>query len=237
VHRKPQEIYSLEEANDRIYDVFRNHGFGDVPHDQRRLLARFYELLMHNQEHQNFTRLLKIRDVAIKHYIDCLIVPRLTQLTFPLLDVGTGPGFPGIPLKIAFRDEKIILAEGVQKRVEFLKAIRDQLQLPHLDIIGRNVDENFVYPVQGVITRAVEETSLTLKSVINSLQTGGKVFLMKGPNVDQEIVAAERDWSEYYRLDQNITYELPQTPHQRRLLVYTKIKSGPTLNLNHLVEE
>src|SRR3712207_5814804 len=77
-HRKPGEQYSFHEADDRIYDVFRNHGFSDYPHEKRRQLTRFYELLMANQNEQNFTRLLTIRDVAIKHFIDSLIVAKLT---------------------------------------------------------------------------------------------------------------------------------------------------------------
>jgi hypothetical protein len=78
---------------------------------------------MENQEKENFTRLLKLNDIGIKHFIDCLIVTELTKLKFPLIDVGTGPGFPGIPLKILYPSERIILAEGVQRRVEFLKDV------------------------------------------------------------------------------------------------------------------
>ena len=101
-HKKPETIFSIEEANDRLADIFRNHSFTGVSHEQRKALAHFYRLLMENQEKENFTRLLKIRDIAIKHYIDCLLVPQLTKLQFPLMDVGTGPGFPGIPLKVVF---------------------------------------------------------------------------------------------------------------------------------------
>jgi len=90
-----------------------------VNHEQRTKLAEFYRLLMLNQEKENFTRLLKLRDVAIKHFIDSIIILKYTKLQFPLLDVGTGPGFPGIPLKIMFPNEKILLGEGVQRRVEF----------------------------------------------------------------------------------------------------------------------
>ena len=226
-HRKPVENFSFGEADDRIYDVFRNHGFGDYPHEKRHTLTRFYELLMANQSEQNFTRLLSLRDVAIKHFIDSLIVARLAKLKFPLLDVGTGPGFPGIPLKIEFPKEKIILAEGVQRRVEFLKGVRDELSLAQLDIIGRNVNLEFFYPVRGVITRAVEDARNTLGNVVNSLQTGGSVYLMKGPNCTPEIQMALDAWGEYYELENDISYSLPETPHERRLLIFRKIKPHP----------
>lgn len=225
-HKRPEVIYSLEEANDRLADIFRNHDFGQITHEQRKKLAHFYQLLMETQGKENFTRLLKIKDIAIKHFIDCMIVARLTELTFPLMDVGTGPGFPGIPLKILYPEQKIILAEGVQRRVEFLKHVREQMDLKNLDIIGRNINPFFAYPVQGVITRAVEDVGNTLANVLTSLQTGGKVFLMKGPNVDPEIKAA-KELSEFYALEKDIAYTLPGTEDHRRLLVYKKIKMAP----------
>lgn len=226
-HKKPESIFTIEEANDRLADIFRNHGFNSISHQQRYQLAHFYRLLMENQEKENFTRLLKIRDIGIRHFIDCLIIKDLVKLKFPLIDVGTGPGFPGIPLKIIYPDEKIILAEGVQRRVEFLKNVREKMDLKNLDIIGRNINPYFAYPVQGVITRAVEDVRNTLKNVLSCLQTGGQVYLMKGPGVDPEIKVAAEEVGEFYRLDQDIAYDLPQTTHHRRLLVYTKIKMAP----------
>ena len=226
-HRRPEHVFTLEEANDRLADIFRNHQFNNVSHEQRRQLAFFYQILMSTQQNENFTRLLKLRDIAIKHFIDCLIIPHLCELQFPLMDMGTGPGFPGVPLKIVFPDKKIILAEGVQRRVEFLKKVREELQLKELDIIGRNINPYFAYPVQGVITRAVEDIRNTLGNVLTSLQLGGKVYLMKGPGVDPEIPLAEKEFGEFYQLEKDIAYTLPGTKYDRRLLIYKKIKQAP----------
>ncbi len=224
-HRKPEKIYSFAEADDRLYDIFRHHDFGDFPHEQRRRLVEFYVLLMNHQLTDNVTRLVKFNEIAIKHFIDSLMVPRLTGLTFPLLDVGTGPGFPGIPLKILFPDEKIILAEGVRRRVDFLKAVRDEMKLKNLQIVGRKIDDKFQLPVKGVITRALEDISSTLKNVSQCLEVGGFAFFMKGPNVDPEIKRAVLEWDEYFRLHEDHDYELPSTPHKRRLVVFEKIKT------------
>ncbi len=220
-------IFKFNEADDRLQDLFHNHGYDDkIDHATRKLFTKFYVLLMENQKKQNFTRLTSIKDVAIRHFIDSIIVNKLTPLKFPLLDMGTGPGFPGIPLKIILGSEKkIILAEGVQKRVNFLKKVREELQLENLDIIGRNVNQDFNYPVEGVITRAVEDTSNTMSNVINCLQTGGCIYLMKGPNVDPEIKAALDTWGDYFKLEKDKFYSLPNTTHERRLLVFRKLKN------------
>lgn len=228
-HRLPTESFGLDEADDRIYDVFRHHGFADVPHETRRRLTKFYLLLMKNQQDQNFTRLTSLRDVAIKHFIDSLMPARLTELRFPLLDVGTGPGFPGLPLKILFPGETIGLAEGVQKRVEFLKRAREALGLDRrtLPIFGRNVNEDFRYPFAGVVTRAVEDARNTLRNVSGCLPIGGRVYLMKGPNCGPEIPAALEEMGRWYRLADDIAYSLPETPHERRLLVFEKTSHLP----------
>jgi 16S rRNA (guanine527-N7)-methyltransferase len=226
VHKKPVRIFKFNEADDRLRDLFFNHGFDQkIDHELRKQFTRFYILLMENQKKENFTRLTSIKDVAIKHFIDSIMIDKLTPLKFPLLDMGTGPGFPGIPLKIMLgREKKIILAEGVQRRVQFLKNVRSELGLENLEIIGRNVNEDFQYPVEGVITRAVEDTRNTMANVMNCLQTGGCVYLMKGPNVDPEIKTALQTWGDYFQLEKDKAYELPNTPHKRRLLVFRKVK-------------
>jgi len=224
-HRQALRIFNLEEANDRLYDLFRNHEFGDYSHSKRKQFAHFYTLLMEIQKKENFTRLTELREIGIKHFIDCLMIPRLTELKFPLMDVGTGPGFPGIPLKIEFPEETIILAEGVQRRVEFLKDVREKMELQELPILGRNINPECFYPVQGVITRAVEDLRNTLGNVIHCLQVGGRVYFMKGPGVDPEIPMALDTWGEYYKLLEDHKYVLPHTEQERRLVVFEKIKS------------
>lgn len=224
-HRRPEKIYSFDEANDRLFDIFRNHNFAEVDHHVRHQLVQFYQLLMAHQQKENVTRLLKFREVAIKHFIDCLMITGFTELQFPLLDVGTGPGFPGIPLKILYPDQRIILAEGVRKRVDFLKAVREQMQFKELDIIGRKIDPEFELPMKMVITRAVMEIPDTLLAISRCLEIGGRMVFMKGPNCDNEIKQAEKQWSDHFQLREDIHYELPKTPHQRRLVIYEKIKT------------
>jgi 16S rRNA (guanine527-N7)-methyltransferase len=229
-HKRPESIYTTQEANDRLYDIFKNHDFGFISHEERLKLAQFYVLLMENQKKENFTRLLNFRDIAIKHFIDCRIITTLTKLQFPLMDMGTGPGFPGIPLKLAFPEEKIVLAEGVQRRVEFLKHVREELALKNLVILGRNINPFCAYPVKGIITRAVEDVRNTLKNGLTCLDLGGRIYLMKGPGVDPEIQVAQEEIGEFYKLVEDHHYFLPKTQHERRLLVYEKIKPAPLLD-------
>jgi 16S rRNA (guanine527-N7)-methyltransferase len=207
--------------------IFKKHNL-TVPLTDEMLeqFAKFYKFLMDYNQKYNLTRLKTFEEVAVKHFVDCLYVLQFSDLPDPIIDMGTGAGFPGIPLKIAKPETRIILVEGVQKKVEYLKELREHLGLKKLDIIGRNVDPKMHYPVQGVITRAVEVVSATLKNTINCVQTGGNVLLMKTPGIDAEILEAKETMGGVYELILDKDYRLGLTTHERKLLVYKKIKIG-----------
>ena len=191
-------------------------------------LARFHALLLEGNRKLNLTRIWNLKDIVVKHYVDSLIILNyLSELPSPLLDIGTGGGFPGIPLKIARPETHVILGEGVRKRVEFLRGVRSDLQLDKLDLIGRNIDKSFEYPVNGVITRAVEPIRDTLQRIRNCLLPEGLAIFMKGPNVDDELRDAGKEFPDLYRLKDDIRYQLPGTPFRRRLIIYAK-KVSPT---------
>jgi 16S rRNA (guanine(527)-N(7))-methyltransferase RsmG len=205
----------------RLLDAF---GFRLEPR-QLTLLTRFHLYLFEKNRRLNLTRIHNLEDVVLKHYVDCFLVDQMVDLPSPLLDLGTGGGFPGIPLKIIRPDLHIVLAEGVGKRVRFLKDAREHLGLEGLDVIGRNIDREFFYPVNGVITRAVELVPDTLKRVQNSLQENGRAIFMKGPNVAEEIARATKRYGDEYELEHDLPYTLPRSPHRRRLLVYKRIRA------------
>jgi len=187
-------------------------------------LAAYHAILLDRNRKLNLTRILNLDDIVLKHYIDCFLVARyLPVLPQPLLDIGSGAGFPGIPLKILFPDNHIILGEGVRKRVNFLREAREELKMTRLDIIGRNIDRDFEYPVHGIITRAVETIRDTLRRVSNCLMPGGQAIFMKGPNVDQEIEDASKKFPDLYKLEKDIAYSLPKSSYRRRLVIYRKL--------------
>jgi 16S rRNA (guanine(527)-N(7))-methyltransferase RsmG len=161
-----------------------------------------------------------------KHYIDSILVAQILdwKLPSPLLDVGTGAGLPAIPLKIACPDTEFILSEGRHKRVQFLHEVVDALGLEKIEIYGHKTYASFSRPIRGVITRAVEPIVETLARVKRSLQAGGWAIFMKGPQCDAEIEEAARSMSRSYRLERDIAYSIPHTPHQRRLIIFERLE-------------
>ena len=186
-------------------------------------LWTYHNLLRQFNAQLNLTRIHNFTNMVLKLYVDSILPGRVMDLPSDLLDLGTGPGMPGIPLKIAFPDLNITLAESRGKRVDFLKMAVDRLQLKDTAVIGKTITPDFDLPVGNVITRAVEDISLTLDRVDGCLETGGRVIFMKGPDCDDEIRAAGEKYMSRFRLLQLIDYEIPHTPHERRLVVFQRI--------------
>jgi len=197
---------------------------------EARQFWRFHTHLRERNAELDLTRITHFDNMVLKHYVDCSLVPQLIDLPSPLLDIGSGAGFPGIPIKIRRPEVELILAEGRRKRVDFLQEVCDLLGLSGVTIVHATIKPDFDLPVQGVITRAVETIGRTLARVEPFLPPGGDVILMKGPHCDEELAEASRRLGETYELKRDIAYIIPQTPHRRRLIVFKRREgAGPRM--------
>ena len=221
-HIKPEIIYSESEALKLLNTELEKYQFTHIKSEQRILLVKFYRLLMQEQMEQNFTRIVHFPDIVLKHFIDCMIVSNLYPLQFPLIDMGSGPGFPGIPLAILHPNETIILVEGVGKRCDFLRKVAQELGLKNIEVVQKNLNKNIQMNARGLITRAVEDISNSMRNALNAIDKGGQLYFMKGPNVGPELEAAKKMWRNYFQLDKELYYNLPKSKHERSLLVFTK---------------
>jgi 16S rRNA (guanine(527)-N(7))-methyltransferase RsmG len=195
--------------------------------DQLKQLWRYHNLLRLRNVGNELTRLIGFETIVIKHYVDCLIVGNFIRLPSPLVDVGSGPGFPGVPLKIRYPNVHMILAEPRPKRVAFLEEVIQEVGLKQTEVFEhRVVSSSFTKPVQGVITRAVETMDKTLLRTSASLVPGGQAIFMKGPNTDDEIEEVHSRFGDSFELVLDQAYSLPYTPHRRRLVVWRKTDLG-----------
>jgi len=196
---------------------------------QYKQLWQYHNLLREKNEEYDLTRIFQFDEMVQKHYIDSILVAQLLDWTLPspLLDLGTGAGLPAIPLKIACPETEFILSEGRHKRVRFLHEVVEALGLEKIEIYGHKTSASFSRPIRGVITRAVEPIAKTLARVKRSLQPGGWAIFMKGPKCDPEIKEAIESMSRFYRLERDIAYTIPHTPHQRRLVIFERLSDQP----------
>ncbi|HMA85038.1 MAG TPA: 16S rRNA (guanine(527)-N(7))-methyltransferase RsmG [Desulfosalsimonadaceae bacterium] len=186
-------------------------------------LWSYHTLLRRYNSELNLTRIHNFTNMVQKLYVDSILPGQMVKLPSPLLDIGTGPGMPGIPLKIAFPDLEIILAESRQHRAEFLETVIEALTLENISVVGRGITPKFEQPVAGVVTRAVESIEKTLARINGCLAEDGLAVFMKGPACDEEISAAGDRFNQFYALLINQSYQIPDTPHRRRLVVFRRI--------------
>ncbi len=184
-------------------------------------LWAFHEILRDGDEILNLTRIRGFQAMVEKHYVDSLLPAQFYDLPSPLMDLGSGGGFPGIPLAIRYPEVEFVLVEGRRKRAAFLEHVARSLELTNVRVVARKLNPADEIPVEGVITRAFADARDTLERVARSVRPGGRVLLMKGPNCDDEIADVGRSGLPF-ELDEDIGYKLPFSNAHRRLLVYRR---------------
>ncbi len=204
-----------------IQNIFSQSGF-QLSARQLDQFSKFYDLLIEYNDSLDLTRLRTFEDIIIKHFIDSIYFSKYIQLPSPILDVGTGAGFPGIPLKILYPELTLILAEPRKKRAGFLSLVVQDLGLEDVEIYPHMVTEKSFFSANGVITRAVEKIDETLSRVSHFLDNGGMVFFMKGPEADSDLKAVSEKSRRSFALELDREYALPATDYQRRIIVFRK---------------
>jgi 16S rRNA (guanine527-N7)-methyltransferase len=205
-----------------------------------RCLAFAGQLLEVNTR-QNLTRITEPASVAVKHFVDSLTVlravPELAE-DATVADVGTGAGFPGVPLKISRSDLALTLFDSLAKRLSFLnEALLDigvsGVTLVHARAEDAGRDSAYRDGFDLVTARAVAPLSTLLEWCGPLVAVGGKFVAMKAANADDELTAAGKAADRLnLRLFNDISLTLPPVPGDeesptRRLLVYEKLRPTP----------
>ncbi len=196
-----------------------------LPETQLRQLWAFHQLLHARNDDGDLTRLRAFESMVTLHYVDCLFVAQKLagKLPSPLLDIGAGAGFPGIPLKIALPQLHVILGEGRARRIQFMNDAIALLGLKGIETWHGKVWSQFPIPVQGTVSRALERIPVTLQRTRHFVPPGGLCVFMKGPNCDEEIAEAQAALSNAFALEDDIAYRLPLSTHDRRLVTFRRL--------------
>ena len=155
--------------------------------------SMYFDLLIETNKVMNLTAITEPEEVAVKHIIDSLLA--FDEKIFPgklLADVGTGAGFPGIPLKIYCPELKVVLLDSLTKRLKFLEAVIEQLGLQDISCVhlraedaGQNKDHREKYDL--VTARAVARLSVLSEYCLPLVKVGGYFIAMKGSKFKEEI--------------------------------------------------
>ena len=196
-------------------------------------LEQFYEymnILLEWNKGMNLTGITKPEEIITKHFIDSLTVLDKIDKDASIIDVGTGAGFPGIPIKIAFPDTKIILLDSLNKRIKFLNDIIEKLELKDIETIhgraeelGKNKKHREKYDI--AIARAVAPLNILLEYLMPFVKVNGKCLCMKGSSSEEEIKNSRNAVKILGgELIETKDFYIPNTDIKRRIVQINKIK-------------
>lgn len=194
----------------------------------------YYEFLREENERVNLTRILTEEEVAVKHFLDSLTFLKLIDKSGTrLIDIGTGAGFPSVPVKIVRDDVRLVLLDAQKKRVLFLEKLVRRLDLVGVEVIhGRAEDlarrvghrESYDYAV----SRAVARMPVLLEYCMPFVKVGGSFVTSKGPNLQEEMAEAEGAVKLLGgRVKKMVPLKLPLTGDRRYLIEIVKLEKTP----------
>lgn len=194
---------------------------------------KYEKLLLEWNEKINLTRITDEQEIILKHFVDSLTIQKYIKENTKIVDIGTGAGFPGIPLKIVNPDNEIALIDSLNKRIVFLNEIIEKCELKNISAIHARAEEighNKQYREQYdiVTSRAVAKLNVLLEYMMPLVKVGGKCICMKGPNIKEELTEAEnaiKILGGQIEAVEEIT--LPDTDNERTIIVIKSVKPSP----------
>lgn len=208
-----------------------------LTNQQLQLFQRYYELILEGNQKFNLTAITEPADVAVKHFVDSLTC--LSALAVPegarVLDVGTGAGFPGVPLKIYRPDLNIFLMDSSKKRITFLNETIASLGLAGMQAVHHRAEDfgqrgEFREGFDFVVSRAVARLAVLAEYCLPCVKVGGYFVSQKGPEIDNEIKEARKALEILGgELQQVKNLKLPIIHDGRSLVIIKKTKATPLI--------
>ena len=203
--------------------------------EQKQQFIAFYEYLVEKNKVMNLTGITEFQEVLVKHFLDslaCVKVVDMKKVT-TVMDIGTGAGFPGVPLKIAFPHLEACLLDSLKKRVNFLEETFALLKLQNITAIHGRAEEfaknkSYRETYDLCVSRAVSNLATLSEYCLPYVKVGGKFISYKSGTVQEEAEQAEKAVRILGGKIQDVVYfNLPDSEIQRSLVVIEKIKPTP----------
>lgn len=222
--------YNLEKFRHGLEEL--HISLSDSQMDQ---FMRYYELLIEKNKVMNLTGITEFDEVIEKHFLDSLslvkAVPDLKNQK--ILDMGTGAGFPGIPLKIAFPDLNIVLMDSLNKRILFLQDVIEQLGLNKITAVHDRAEEmarkkEYRQQFDLCVSRAVANLSSLSEYCLPFVSIGGYFVPYKSSDIDEEVQQAKK--AVYLlggKIEDIVKFRLPDSEQNRSLVLIKKEKGTP----------
>ena len=196
-------------------------------------IQQFYEymnLLIEWNKKINLTAITEPEDIILKHFIDSLTISKYVNGKEKIADIGTGAGFPGIPIKIINPNVEMFLIDSLNKRIKFLEEVITRENLKNVyaiharaEEIGHNKEYREKFDI--VTSRAVARLNVLLEYMMPLLKIGGKCICLKGPNAEDELHEAKNALEILGgKIEKVEEIVLPDSDNKRKIIVIEAVK-------------
>jgi len=199
----------------------------------------YYQELIEWNKRINLTAITDYSTVQVKHFLDSLTIilalrrEEAEKVDFNIVDIGTGAGFPGVPLKILFPRPRLVLIEPTAKKISFLNHIISKLELKNVEVVNSRAEEAAHSPLYReqfalVLSRAVALLPTLVELTLPFCQIGGRFIAQKKGEIEQEVNSAKEAITVLGgKLDQIKKIELDEFDDARYLVIVDKICPTP----------
>ena len=199
-------------------------------------LQKFYKymnLLIEWNKKINLTAIVEPKEIILKHFIDSLTIIKYIELNKSVIDIGTGAGFPGIPIKIMREDLDITLLDSLNKRIHFLNEVIQKLELKNITAVHARIEEyaknkQYRETFDIATSRAVANMTTLSEYMLPMVALEGKAICMKGSEISDEISKSKNSikvlGGEIAKIEE---FTLPKSDNKRNLILIKKERQTP----------
>lgn len=205
----------------------------ELSEDKIKKFYNYMNLLIEWNQKINLTSITDPKEIILKHFIDSLTINKYIKENTKMIDVGTGAGFPGIPLKILRDDIEIILLDSLNKRIKFLDIVIEELKLNKISTIHSRAedigrDEKYREKFDYSTSRAVANLSTLAEYLIPLVKIKGEVIAMKGAEIKEELETSKKSINVLGgKLNSVEEFCLPETNMKRSVIIIQKETKTP----------
>ena len=205
----------------------------ELTEEQIKKYYEYMKLLLEWNEKVNLTAITEQNDIILKHFIDSMTILNYVGKNKKVIDVGTGAGFPGIPIGIMRQDVEITLLDSLNKRINFLEEVKSKLELKNIknihgraEELGRDKQKREKFDIS--VSRAVANLATLSEYLLPLTKVGGICICMKGSETEHEIEDAKYAINELGgKIEKVEKFDLPNTDMGRTIIIIRKEKETP----------
>ncbi len=196
---------------------------------------KYMNLLIEWNEKMNLTAITEPKEIILKHFIDSITILKYIDDNSKLVDVGTGAGFPGVPLSIMNPTLKITLVDSLNKRLIFLQEVVKELNLKNIEIVHARAEEfgqnkNYREKFDIATSRAVANLATLSEYLVPLVKIDGKIISMKASNAKEEINDAKKAIEVLGgKIEKIEEFDLPESDIGRTIIIIDKNKCTPAI--------